>query len=198
MLPDETQRYLQTPPNSRRSFLKEGYLRHVPKASERERVMYHFERLVEFTRRLNCLECITATQPTIKTSSFIRTDQFTVVDLCAECIQESCEFMVDRELTRSWVAFGGLLEVIKLKPAAENAVQAAFLLLHLAALIMRRRILDSHVEDEPQIVSLTEGYTALARDFSPPLFERMNSSAQQLNKLSENIAKVAALFHERP
>ena len=190
---EETKNYLQAPDSRRRTVLKEQYLASVPGgiASERERALFHLEMLVEFTRRLNLVECKTGSQPIPKPSILIGNDLFVCVELCAESIQEDAFLRADGELWICWSAFVELIEALKLKQASDKIVEASFLLLHLAAMIIKRRIVDGSAEREPQILTVTEGYRALANEFQYPLFEAGSSSSEQLRNLTTNLKSLA-------
>ena len=193
MLNEGTKNYLEASGDRRRAILREQYLARVPSSntSQRERVLFHFENLAEFTRRLNLIECKTGSQPILKPSMLINNDLFVCVELCAECIQENAFLRTDEELWICWSAFVEVIEALKLKQASDKMVEASFLLLHLATLIIKRRIVNGSAEREPQILAVAEGYRALANEFPHPLFEAGKSSSEQLVNLTDNLKSLA-------
>ena len=191
MLNQQTKEYLQAPAGRRRGVLKKQYLARVPGgASEQDRARFHLGSLVEFTGRLNIIECKSGNQPVIKPSMLRTNDLFVCVELCAESIQENAFLQTDEEFRPCWVAFIELLERVKSKDGSELLFETAYLLLYLAAVIFKRHITDAAIEMEPQIFSI-KGYTALANEFAPPLFGAVKSPADQLKNLADNLRRLA-------
>ncbi len=183
--------YLQAPPSGRRAVLKKQYLAGVPSgASERERALYHLGCLVTYTRRLNMVECKADSQPMPKPSALRKTDLLVCVEICAESIRENTFLHTDAEFLRCWTAFEELLERVKSKDGSDNVFETAYLLFYLASLIFKRHITDGTIEKEPQVFSL-EGYKAVATGFARPLFESVNSPADQLENLADNLRSLA-------
>jgi len=183
----QTQEYLQAPPSERRDVLKKHYLKNRFGASEREQAIDHLSFLIEFTRRLNMLEGkgnILLQIP--KPSALRKNDLFVAIEICAESIRENAALKMDADFWQCWTAFEELLERVKSKDGTESFFETAYLLLYLAALIFKRRILNGAIEKEPQIFSM-EGYAAVAAKFAHPLFDSAHSSADQLESLTENL-----------
>lgn len=183
--------YLQASPTGRRAVLKKQYLENMPRgASERNCALFHLGYLVAYTRRLNLVECKSANQPLPKPSALRKTDLFLCVEVCTEIIRENTLLKSDAEFWRCWTTFEGLLERVKSKDGPESFFETAYLLLYLAGLIFRRRVADGAIEKEPQIFSL-EGYKSVAAGFARPLFESMESPADQLENLTSNLQSLA-------
>ncbi len=184
-------KYLQTPPADKRAVLKKQYLANMPSgASGRNCALHHLDYLAIYTRRLNLIEGKGSSQPMPKPSALRATDLFLCVEVCAEVIREDSLLQSDTEFGRSWTAFEELLERVKSKDGPEDFFEAAYLLLHLAALIFKRHVTDGAVEKAPLILSL-EAYKAVAARFARPLFEPVTSSEEQLESLADNLRILA-------
>lgn len=186
MLNPKTKEYLQAEPSGRRDILKKHYLANRFGSSEQERALGHLGHLVEFTRRLNMVEGKDGSQQLPKPSVLRKTDLFVVVEICAESIRENTFPQKDTAFWRCWTVFQELLERVRSKEGSEKFFETTYLLFYVAALIFRRHIMDGAIEKEPEIFSL-QGYTALATEFAPPLFDSIKSAEDQLEKLAVNL-----------
>jgi hypothetical protein len=68
--------YLQAPLSEKKAVLKKQYLARVPSASEQEQALGHLGYLVEYTRRLNLIECKNSGQLIPKPLALRTTDFF--------------------------------------------------------------------------------------------------------------------------
>ena len=178
---------MKAPADNRRSVLKKQYLASVPSStSEQDQARLHLDYLVEYTRRLNMVECKSGNQPMIKPSMVRRSDLFICVELCAESIQENAFLQTIAEFRPCWIAFMELLERVKSKDGSDKLFETSFLLFHLAASIFKRYIMDGTIEKEPNFLSI-EGYSTLAAEFTHPLFKSIKSPSDQLKNLTENL-----------
>jgi hypothetical protein len=182
--------YLNIPAGDKRANLKKQYLSNRFGASELERALDHLNFLVEFTRRLNMVECKDGSQPIPKPSALRKTDLLVCVEICAESIQENGFLQTNAEFRQCWIAFEELLNRIATKNGSDEFFEASFLLLYLAALIFKRHIADGEVEKEPQIFSI-DGYKAVAVRFAHPIFQSVKSSSEQLTNLAANLKNLA-------
>src|SRR6266700_3185725 len=88
---DKLSAYLNAPDDTRPAVIKAQYLARAPggEVSFREQMLFHFENLQGFTRRLNLVECKINDQPPIKPSAILKTDLLVCVEICKEVIQET-------------------------------------------------------------------------------------------------------------
>lgn len=199
---EDTLRYLNTPGAGRQAVLKAQYLAHAPgdNAPIRERVLYHFEELKGFTRRLNMVECRTTNKPDIQPSLLLMTDLFACVEMCMQVIQETvlldATFNNDKEFSDCWSCFVRLVTVLRSKGGRDDLVESAFLLLHLTVVIIARHIMDGTVEKQPSVLSLAEGYLTLMNAWPYPLFEPAQSPSEQLSRLANNLVSLSCILDQ--
>lgn len=187
----QTKEYLQASQATRRAILKKQYLAGRFGVSEQERALGHLNHLIEFTRRLNLIECKANNgQKVPKASAIRKTDLFLSVEVCAEAVRDDSFLQREEEFRRCWRAFDNLLYQVKSKNNADEYFEAAYLLLYLAALILRRYIAEGGIELEPQILS-DKGYLAVAARFARPLFGSLESPTAQLQNLVDNLQELA-------
>jgi hypothetical protein len=190
MLSKQTKEYLQTPSSGRRAVLKKHYLSNPFGTSERQQTLDHLGYLIEFTRRLNMVECKHSNQPMPKPSAIRETDMFVCVEVCAESIRENTFLKSDAEFWRCWTAFDDLLKHVRSNDNSESFFETAYLLFYLTALILKRHVTDGTIEKEPQIFSIKE-YATVAARLARPLFESVKCAADQMQNLAENLECLA-------
>ncbi len=190
MLPEETSRYLESKGAARRGILKEGYLRHIPEGSSRDRMGYHLERLVEFTRRLNVLESRTSASPQVTPSTLLKTDLYTTVEVCVECIDETGAFKSVEHLLGCWKALLEVVSRLRLASLSDGEVEKAFFLLHLASLILYRQFVANVAETEPKLIELHGRYRELLDQLPHALFTHGLSPVDQVAALTANLISV--------
>jgi hypothetical protein len=193
MLNPKTKEYLQVPQSEKRAVLKKHYLANSFGATAQERALGHLGYLIEFTRRLNIVECKGSNQPMPNASALRKTDLLACVEICMESIKEDTYLKNENaKFSECCGAFEQLLERVKSKDSPEEFFEMAYLLFYLAALILKRCITDGTIEKEPQIFT-AEAYKTLASRFAKPLFQPGMSAADQLDNLYYNFKSLARL-----